>query len=285
MPIQFFHQHTVFFRSRTECPVKIRTFFTGSLKLLHPAPVFDFLMVSIQQHFRYLPAFPDLRTGILRILQQSVPVAFPDIALRIRQNARYQAADRIGHSHGGKFSACEDKIAERDFLVHTGFQKAFIHAFVMSADQHQMVVIPLKAPRSLLVKRFSLRREVNHSSSAFPGSLHRCIQAGFQGLCHHDTAKTAAIRVVIHLILTVVSIITDLHAVDFKNFFFACTPQNALVQHCVHMLREQRQYVNSHAYMPSIIRTVTIPASASADSTNAGTAGIRCSFPSASVTT
>ena len=148
-----------------------------------------------------------------------------------------------------------------------------------------MIILPLKAPCGFLVEGFPLRGKIDHPPAAFSCSLYCCIQTGFQGLRHHHAAETAAVRVVIHLILAVLGIITDLNTVDIQDAFFTGTPQNALMQHGVHMLREQRQDVYFHAYIPSITRTVTTPASASDDSTKAGTAGIRCSYPSVSVTT
>ena len=250
-------------------------------------------MVSAQQHLRHGKAFPYLRAGVLGVFQKAVPMALPDIAHGVRQHSRHQPADRVRNRHGRQLPAGEDKVPEGNLLVHAGVQEALIHALVMAADQHQVVVIPLQAAGRFLVEGGALGREIDHPPAAFPsliGLRGYRIQAALQGLGHHDAAEAAAVGVVVHLVLPVLGVIANLNAGDVQNSFAAGPSQDALVEHLAHVARKEGQNINFHqravhGHIPSISRTVTTPASASAAITKAGTAGIRCSRPSPSVTT
>ena len=156
-PLQLVEQFSVLFTLRCESPEQIRPFIPCPFQLLQPSPAFDLLVVAAQQHFRHRSPLPDLRSGILRILEQPVPMALANVALRIGQNTRYETADCIRHCQRCDFSPGQHKITQGDFFVHTGFDEALIDSFIVAADKHEMIIIPLQPFRGFLRKGLSLR--------------------------------------------------------------------------------------------------------------------------------
>ena len=243
-------------------------------------------MVAGEKHRGHLPALPDLRPGVLGIFEKPVPVAFADIALGVRQDARNQTADRITDGHGGDFAAGEDKVAQRELFIHAGLKKALVHPLIVAADQNKAVVIALQTAGGLLPEGGPLRCHGDHAGflprNLTPGQ-HR-LDTAFERLGHHDAAEASAVGIVVHLVLAVFGIVADLNAVQIQQALPAGAAQYAFMQHAVHIVRKKCKNVDTH-YMPPMRRTVISPAAGSQERTNAGTAGIRCSLPPASVTT
>ena len=177
-------------------------------------------------------------------------MALAGIALLVRQYAGDEAAHGVGHGHGRDLAAGEHEVAERDFLIHAGFDKALVHALIMAADQHQMIVIPVEALCRLLSVGLSLGGHVNHAGAQAFRPLHHMIEAGLERLSHHHAAEAPAVGIVVHLLLPVLSKVPDLHAVDLHDAFGGGAADDALMQHGMYGIREEGQNVYFHLTCP-----------------------------------
>ena len=83
-------------------------------------------------------------------------MALTDVAFRIGENTGHESAHRVSHSHRCDLSAGEHKVSQRELLIHALFDKAFIHAFIVSTDQHKMVIVVSQAFSRFLGKGFAL---------------------------------------------------------------------------------------------------------------------------------
>ena len=194
---------------------------------------------------------PHRRPGILGIFQKTTKVAFLFKALRVRQNPRHHPAHRVGDGHGGDFPAGEDKISQGDFLVHAFVDKPLVNALVVAADQNQ--VIQLAQPDSVcLAEGMATGRQVNgvHRS---PGLVAHRLPAAIKGICRHDGSPTAAVGIIVHLILLVCRVVPNLVGIDGNIAPLLGATQDALGQHISQSLRKQGQDVNSHrcAFLPA----------------------------------
>ena len=75
----------------------------------------------------------------------------------ISQNAGHHAGYRIADDHGSQFAAGKHVVADRNELICQMFLYPVVHAFIMTADEHQVVVVPLKFLGFVLVKGLSCR--------------------------------------------------------------------------------------------------------------------------------
>ena len=209
-------------------------------ELLAAAPFFDFLVVAVEEDLRHFPALPQLRAGVLRVFEQAVPMALADVALLVRKHARNEAAHPVGHGHGSDLPAGQHEVAQRDLLVDARLDEALVHALVVAADQHQMVVIPLQASGGVLGKALSLRGEVDHPAVSALCRGHDVVQAAFERLRHHHAAPAAAVGIVVDLALLVLGEVPDLDAVDLDRALFGRAADDALMQHGVHRVGKER---------------------------------------------
>ena len=166
-------------------------------------------------------------------------MALADVALLVRQHAGDEAAHGVRHRHGRDLAAGEHEVAEADFLVHAFLNKALIHALVVAADQHQMVIIPAQAPGRLLGVGLPLRGEVNHAAARVLCMPRHIFEAGLERLCHHHAAEAAAVGIVVHLLLPVLGEVPDLHAVDVNDALFGSASDDALMQDGADRIREK----------------------------------------------
>ena len=257
--------------------VQVRTLLPGALELLLPPPAFHPGVVTPEQHLGHAAALPGFGPGVLGVFQQTVPVALPGVAGLVREDPGHQATHGIRHGHGRDLPAGENKISQGDLLVHTLLDEALVHALIVAADQHQVVVIPLEALGGLLVVGLALGTHVDHpAAQALRGGGDHRVQAAFQRLGHHDAAEAPAVGVIVHLVLLVFGIVPDLDAVYLHRALLHGPADDALVQHGADRVGKQGQNIDPH-YMPSIKCTVMTPFSASVDRMNSGTAGMRCS--------
>ena len=109
-----------------------------------------------QQHLRHFTVVPDSGLGVLRILQQPIPMAFLCETHIIRQHAGNHAAYCICDRHRRYFAAGEDKITDGDFLIHAFVDKSLVDALIMSTDNDNMLT-GNKLPRLALAERRALR--------------------------------------------------------------------------------------------------------------------------------
>ena len=97
--------------------VQLRTAQAGAQAALLAAPGGDLFMVAPQQHSGHGAPLPDFRTGVLRVLQQTIPVAFLLIAFLLGQHTGLQPQHTVGHHQAGQLAAGEDVISNGDLFI------------------------------------------------------------------------------------------------------------------------------------------------------------------------
>ncbi len=220
----------------------------GADKLLLPPPRGHVLMVPGEQHLRRPHALPDLRPGILRVLQKPVPVALPHVALGVGQHARHHAAHAVGYGHGGYLPAGQDKVAKAQLLIAAQLDEPLVHALIMAADEDEMVVFPRQPPGLRLVKRRPLRGHIDDPPTAGAGLRGHMIEARLQRLSHHDAAPAAAIGIVVHLLLFICGKVPYLDAVNLYDALGRRPAQDGRRHHGVHRVREQCENIDTHHF-------------------------------------
>ena len=115
-------------------------------------------MMAGEQHLGDLAAAPVFRAGVLRVLQQAVPVAFRRESLLVGQHARHHAADRIRDRHGRDLAAGQHEITDGDLLIHALVDKPLVDSLIMTADQNKMLLRE-QLTRFFLIERAPVRRE------------------------------------------------------------------------------------------------------------------------------
>ena len=184
-------------------------------------------------------------TGILGVLQRTCPVALVSEAFLIAQHTGDKAADGIGHAHGRQFAAGEDEVTDGDLLIHALVDKPLVNALIVAADQNDVLVVVPQAAGMRLIERDAAGRHIN----SMDGAAHFIADgrpAVIQGVGLHDGAVTAAVGIVVHLILLVGGIIPDLPCFNADQIPLLRPTQNALVHHIPHGIGEQSHNINPH---------------------------------------
>ena len=114
----------------------------------------------------------------------------------------------------------------------------------MAADQHQILHLA-QADGICLPEGMAAGGQINGMHR--PGGLvaHR-FPAAVQGICRHHRAATAAVGIVVHLILLVGGIVPDLMGFDTDEAPFLCPAQNTLAEHIPQCLGKEGQNINPH---------------------------------------
>ena len=85
----------------------------------------------------------------------------------------------------------------------------------------------------------------------------------------------AAVGVVVHLVLLVGGVVPNLMALDLDMIPLLGAPQNGLIHHITHRLREQGHNVDPHWAIPSNTLKAMYPSATFSSFTKAGTSGMR----------
>ena len=117
---------------------------------------------------------------------------------------------------------------------------------VMTADQNQ--VLHLAQPDGIcLLKSMTAGRKVDGMDRACGLVTHR-FPAAVQRIRRHHRATTAAVGVIVGLVLLVGGIIPDLVGFDADDAAVLGTAQNAVAEHIPHRVGKQGQNINSHRF-------------------------------------
>ena len=220
-----------------------------ALQTLARAPGFNFRVVAAAQHLRHGAALPRLGAGVLRVLEPAGPMALAGVALGVRQDARHHAADAVRDDHGAELAAREHKVADGQLLVHARLDEALIHALIVAADEHELVIVGLELAGLRLRERRPLRGEVNDAAARFGhGAVReRGVEAAFERLRHHDLPPAAAVGIVVDLLLPVFGIVADLVAADIEQAARLRPAEDALAEHGAHRVGKEGENVDAHA--------------------------------------
>ena len=235
---------------RRRCFLKeVRPLEQGPLQTLARAPRGDLGVVAAAQHLRHRAALPRLGAGILRVLEPAGPMALAGVALGVRQDPRHHAADAVRDDHGAELAAGEHKVADGELLVHARLDEALIHAFIVAADEHELVIVGLELAGLRLRERRPLRGEVDNAAAldGHGAVRERGVKAAFERLRHHDLAPAAAVGIVVDLLLPVFGIVADLVAADVEQAARLRPAEDALAEHGAHRVGKEGENVDAHA--------------------------------------
>ena len=176
-------------------------------------------------------------------------MALAGVALGVRQHARHHAANTVRDDHRAELTACEHKVADGQLLVHARLDEALIHALIVAADEHELVIVGLELARLRLRERRPLRGEVDHAAArgGYIGIRKRRVEAALERLRHHDLTPATAIRIVVDLLLPVFGIVADLVAADVEQTTRLRPAEDALAEHGTHGVGKERENVDAHA--------------------------------------
>ena len=158
------------------------------------------MVVAGKKNGRYMPPVPIFRAGVLGVLQQAVPVGFFLIAFCIREHAGHQAAHGVGQGHGRNFAAGQHKVAHGNFFVHAFLNKPLIDTLVVTAYQHQTVIVCGQALGCGLTESFAAGGKID-GMEPLAGFVADMLPALVQGIGLHYRAPPAAIGIIVHLLL------------------------------------------------------------------------------------
>ena len=170
----------------------------------------------------------------------------------VTQGTVEQPADGIDDDAGGQFTAGQDVVADRQFLVDLGLQQALVDRLVAAADQDQARQGG-KAAHARLLQARALRTEVDH-----PCRLRRGGTCGgecrTQWLDGHDHAGAAAIGPVVDGAVRIGGVITRVPALELEQAALAGTANDAVAGAGIHGLGEKTQDINAHCHPPQPCR-------------------------------
>ena len=164
--------------------------------------------MSGKQHLRHFFSMPFFRSAVLGIFQKISGKRFRLSGFLIIQNSWYHSGNGIHHNHSRKFPTSKYIITDRNIIRHNFFQNTLINSLIMTAEKNQ-VFFQCELFRHILVESFSLRSKKDHtwfSSDAlyngFIGQIYR--------FCLHQHSGTAAIWIIIYLLVLVEGKIPDI---------------------------------------------------------------------------
>ena len=203
-------------------------------------------MVSGNENLRNLTIVPDSRSGVLRILQHAIEMAFVFKAFRVCQNTGHHTANCIRHCHGSNFAAGQHKVTQGNLFINALIDETLIDALIMTADQNQIFHLA-QTNGICLPKGMTARRQINgvHRATCFVADS---LPASIQWVRCHDSTTSAAVGIVVHLILLVGSVVTNLMGFNADESTLLSTAENTLRQNITQRLRKKRQNINSHRY-------------------------------------
>jgi hypothetical protein len=98
-------------------------------------------MVSGEQNLRHSPTAEGFRPRVVRIVEESGRKRILNGAPGISEDAWNKANDRVREDQRGKRAICEDIVADGDFLVDEMIPHTLVHAFIVTANEDQMVFL------------------------------------------------------------------------------------------------------------------------------------------------
>ena len=206
--------------------------------------------MSGEQDIRNRQIVPDRRLGVLRVFQQTVPVALVGEADLVCQYTGDHAADGVRHRHRRKLAAGQHKIAERDLLVDAGIDKPLVDALVVAAGQNKMIIVADELARLFLRKPLTL---CAHQDGVDMLSARDRLMTAIERIGLHDHALAAAVGGVIHTVVLVGGVVADVDRIDAHQTGGLRASDDALRHHAVDQFGKQRENINCH-HRPAVPR-------------------------------
>ncbi len=216
---------------------------TSPFQRLLVLPGGDFLRVAGKEDFGNFPAVEFGRAGVDGRREEAVLEGIRECGGLVAQRTGKQAHDRVGNDRGRQFAAAENVIPYRYLTGDEMFADAVVHAFVVSAQDHD-ILLAGELIGHLLGERLAVGRGEDDLVVASLGLevLHQVEH----GLDHHHHPGVAAEAVVVHLAVASFAVFTDVVDMDFHEPFVAGALDDGVAQRTLEQLRNNGQDIDSH---------------------------------------
>lgn len=202
-------------------------------------------MVAGEEHVGHAPAPEVGGLCVLGVLEDGLVEGVACGASRIAEDPRHHAGDGVGDDHGAEFAAGQYVVADGDEFVGEVFFHAVVHAFVVAADEDEVVVVAVELLGFVLGEGHARRREEDDPAAG--GLLGEDGFARFEeGAAHHEHARAAAADGVVYLAVFVVREIAGIRHGHVDEAGFDRPLDDALMEEGFHKFRKQRQDVDFH---------------------------------------
>ncbi len=165
LPPKLFQQ-ACFFATQRPLREQIGSPQPSPAQALLQAPAPNLLMVAGQQHLRHPHAFIILWPRVVRTIEQTISKRLFAGRVCIIQGPGQPSHRRIDQRQRGNFPAGQDKIAERQFLIHATLQQALIDTLVASTKQDR-ARRQRQFSNAPIIQWLTLRGQVNYSCRNF----------------------------------------------------------------------------------------------------------------------
>ena len=221
----------------------------GAAERFFSPPPGDIGVMAGEEHFRHMPAPVFHGTGVLGVLEDGLVEGVAGGAPCVAQDAGHHAGHRVSDDHGAQLAAGQDVVANGDEFVCQMFFHPVVYPFIVPADEHQMVIVPVELFRLVLGEGLSCRGKENHPA---PGRFlreHRLARLE-EGAAHHEHARAAAADGIVHLVVLIVGKIPGIGHAHFKESPFESALDHALVEEGFNEFWKEGENVNFHVSPP-----------------------------------
>ena len=205
-------------------------------------PLVDLLMVSGEKDRRDATVLVDFWARVLRVLEEAVGEAFDLVRGILIQDAVDETRDRIDHAERRQLTAGQDVIADRDVLDVEDLEGALIDAFIVSAEEQDILFLG-ELLRHFLIEGAALRRHKEHTGRSMTDPLDDVLVAVDDRLHLHEHAGTAAVRIVIDVVMRILRVVADVEGLDIHQSGLDGTTTDALTDDVFNHLRKEGHHI------------------------------------------
>ena len=202
-----------------------------------------------------MPSVELLGAGIDRGLDEPVLERVAQCTLLVTDGTRQEPNHSIGNDGRRQFTASEDVIPDSDFACDEVLADAVVHALVVSAQDHQ-VLLERQGVCHGLVELLPVGR--GEDDFVIIALAFQFLHASPHGLNLHDHSGFPAERVVIDLAVLAQAPVSQVVDVDFHESFVLCALQDGAVQWRVERLGHDGEYIYSHLYFNQVESIVVL---------------------------
>lgn len=200
-------------------------------------------MISTQQNIRDAKSFEFDGTRVLGEFEKACGEGVFERRGGVAQNFGKESHNGIHDDDGGDDTVGEDVVADGNFLVHEEVDDALIDAFVMAAEEDEMVALGGEALGRGLFERGACGGHKQHSGPLRAEGG----ESGENGFALHDHALAPAIGGVVGGAVFVRGPVADVVRVDFHEGALLGASDDAFSQSVGRDLGKEGQDVDAHA--------------------------------------
>ena len=218
--------------------------FLGALNGLLQSPLADEFVITRQKHLRDIPSFVASWTGVDRRRNQSVLERVGKGRGLVAQGPRDEAHKAVDQNGGTQLASGQDIVSDAYLFGNQVFTDTFVNAFVVAAkDDDVLFHGELVAQR--LVEHLAVGAHVD-DLIVVPLAF-QVADAVVDRLDHHHHARAGGKRVVVHLVVLVGAVVTQVVQSDFHNALVDGAFDDGFGEGSLKHFRENRDDVDAHS--------------------------------------